>query len=122
MKIQLPLLLAFATFLAPLSAHAATFNVPTTADAGVGSLRQAVLDANATTDDDTITFGVSGPITLTSGQLIINNSGSLAINGPAAGVAISGNNASRIFNVASSAIVTMSNLTLLNGNSAAQRQ
>jgi parallel beta-helix repeat protein len=42
----------------------ATFTVTSLADAGSGSLRQAVLDANATRDADVIEFGVSGTITL----------------------------------------------------------
>ena len=32
--------------------------VTTTADSGAGSLRQAILDANATTADDTIDFNI----------------------------------------------------------------
>ncbi len=38
-------------------------------DAGAGSLRQAILDANAASGPDTITFqsGVTGTITLTTG-------------------------------------------------------
>ena len=51
-------------------ASAATLKVNTTADSGPGSLRQAILDANATTAADTIKFAISpaGPhiITLTS--------------------------------------------------------
>lgn len=39
---------------------ATTFGVTTTADAGPGSLRQAILDANATPDADTITFNIPG--------------------------------------------------------------
>src|SRR5262249_42358883 len=38
------------------SAQAATFTVTTLNDSGVGSLRQAILDANATAGADTITF------------------------------------------------------------------
>src|SRR4051794_10229558 len=35
-----------------------TFTVTTTADAGAGSLRQAILDANKTTAADTIKFAI----------------------------------------------------------------
>jgi parallel beta-helix repeat protein len=42
------------------SAPLATFVVTTTADSGVGSLRQAILDANATVGVDTITFAIPG--------------------------------------------------------------
>lgn len=39
-------------------ADAATITVTTTADSGPGSLRQAILDANATADRDTIAFAI----------------------------------------------------------------
>src|SRR4051795_3522057 len=42
------------------SAASTTFTVTTTADAGPGSLRQAILDANATPDTDTIVFDTGG--------------------------------------------------------------
>ena len=50
---------------APFAA-AATFTVTTTADTGAGSLRQAILDANAAAGPDTIQFSVvpSGTITI----------------------------------------------------------
>src|SRR5271166_6268322 len=45
------------------------------ADSGAGSLRQAVLDANANPGADTIQFakGLHGTIVLTSGQLTITD-------------------------------------------------
>jgi PKD repeat protein len=43
---------------APAPAHAAAFTVTTTADSGPGSLRQAILDANANPGADTITFAI----------------------------------------------------------------
>jgi hypothetical protein len=43
---------------APLAA--ATFTVTNTSDSGAGSLRQAILDANATPGLDTIAFGIPG--------------------------------------------------------------
>ena len=50
------------------TAYAATFTVTNLNDSGPGSLRQAILDANAAAGDDTIVFqsGLSGTITLTS--------------------------------------------------------
>src|SRR5258708_2163926 len=61
-----------------------TFNVLNLAYSGAGSLRQAILDANANPGADAIEFaeGVQGTITLTSGQLSINSD--LTINGPGA--------------------------------------
>ncbi|MFO7683031.1 MAG: hypothetical protein R6X34_23590, partial [Chloroflexota bacterium] len=38
--------------------HAITYTVTTTADSGPGSLRQAILDANANPGADTITFAI----------------------------------------------------------------
>ena len=115
MKIQLPLLLASATVLASSAARAATFNVTSTVDAGAGNLRQAVLNANASSANDTITFASNGVFVLISGALEISNKGSLTING-AAGISISGNNTSRIFFIDSDAKMTINNVTLRNGN------
>ncbi len=62
-----------------------TFLVTNTNDSGAGSLRQAILDANAAAGADTIDFDTAGvfatpqTITLTSGTLVI--SGDLTING-----------------------------------------
>ena len=55
---------AFALLLAPLvpGALAATITVTTTADSGAGSLRQAILDSNASAGVvDTIAFNITGP-------------------------------------------------------------
>ena len=49
---------ALALLTAPLSA--ATFTVTTAADAGAGSLRQAIIDANAMAGADTIAFNIVG--------------------------------------------------------------
>ncbi len=46
--------------LTALAATAATYTVTTTADSGVGSLRQAILDANANPGADTIAFDIPG--------------------------------------------------------------
>jgi hypothetical protein len=44
----------------PAVLPAATFTVTTTADSGAGSLRQAILDANAGAGSDTISFNIPG--------------------------------------------------------------
>src|SRR5262245_40609041 len=62
-----------------------TFRVVNLADSGAGSLRQAVLDANAKPGADRITFAPAardGTIALTSGQLSITDD--LRIDGPGA--------------------------------------
>lgn len=109
-------LLGLALILFGLSAGAATFTVTNLNDNGPGSLRQAILDANATVDDDTIIFqsSLSGTITLTSGEFAISSN--IAINGPRANVlTISGNYTSRIFHIASSATLAINNLSLKDG-------
>ncbi len=77
----------------------ATIIVQNLDDAGPGSLRQAVLDANDTPALDTIIFktGLTGTVSL-AGQITID--GPLSIKGPGgAKIVLSGINASRIFNV-----------------------
>ena len=83
------------------NAKAVTFTVTNTSDGGAGSLRQALIDANATAKADVIVFDPAvfasqQIITLTGGQLEITNS--VTINGPGANLLkISGNNQSRVF-------------------------
>ncbi|MGB5048819.1 MAG: DUF11 domain-containing protein, partial [Caldilineaceae bacterium] len=87
--------------------------VQNTADSGAGSLRQAVADL---CDDGVIDFaaGLSGQtITLTTGEIALNQTATITGSVP---ITISGNNASRIFSISSSGVVTLSHLTLLNGN------
>jgi hypothetical protein len=80
----------FLTFACALTipAHADTIIVTNTNDSGPGSLRQALADVN---DGDTIdATEVSGTITLTSGQLLVDKS--VTINGAGADVlALDGN-------------------------------
>jgi hypothetical protein len=101
--------------LAP-SASAATFQVTTTADSGAGSLRQALVDANAAPDADTIVFaaGVTGQIALGSELLA---SEPTTIEGPGAGVlTLNGTDATRILSVnTSGAEVSISGLTFADG-------
>lgn len=119
------LTILFTVLLAAVSVTAATFTVTNTNDGGPGSLRQAILDANATPDADIVQFdaGVfSTPqtITLTSGQLTIRDS-NLTINGPGAELlSLSANNKSRSFLIraenAPAVTVTINNLTIKDGN------
>lgn len=98
----------------PATAAAATFYVGNLNNSGGGSLRQAILDANANADaSNTINFSVTGTITLTTGELLINKS--LTINGPGVySMTVSGNSASRVFNV-NAGPVTIAGLTIQNG-------
>jgi hypothetical protein len=91
-----------------------TFPVTTLADAGAGSLRQAILDANATPGDDTITFEVTGTISLVSA--LPNLSSNIDIQGPGARsltVSASGGPYS-VLAITSGATVILSGLTLSN--------
>jgi hypothetical protein len=102
--------LVFAASGSASDAWAATLSVTTLDDSGPGSLRQAIADAAA---GDTITFGVYGTVTLTSGALTINKN--LSIEGPGPQqLKISGNNASRVF-VILSGNVTLAGMTISDG-------
>lgn len=60
-----------------------TFTVINDADSGPGSLRQAIIDANASPGQDTVKFDLAADtISLTSGQIVISDD--LKIKGPGA--------------------------------------
>ncbi|WP_017721296.1 putative Ig domain-containing protein, partial [Kamptonema formosum] len=92
----------------------AILTVTNNADSGAGSLRQAIANAAA---GDTIQFAptlANQTITLTSGQLNVTKN--LTVDGAAAaGLTISGNNASRVINVQSLVNFTLKNVTVANG-------
>ena len=94
-----------------------TYVVTNHRDVGPGSLRDDVQQSNASLGPNTITFAVTGTITLTSGQLEISND--LTIIGPGAGsLSISGNNQSRVFQIDAGANVSISALTITGGHAA----
>ncbi len=100
----------------PLLDPAAIFTVTNLNDAGAGSLRKAIADANAAAGDDAVAFdpGLTGTITLTTGELSITSNISIAKAGTGA-ITISGNGASRVFNIATGAALTVDNLSIVNG-------
>jgi hypothetical protein len=99
-----------------------TFTVMNLHDSGAGSLRQAILDANAHAGPNVIDFahGLHGTITLTSGELAITKT--LDIEGPGARrLTVSGNHASRVFDISAGggggagARVTIAGMTMIDG-------
>ena len=89
--------------------------VTSTADAGAGSLREAIANACGTAF---ITFNIAGAgphtLTLTSGELTVDKN--LAIAGPSdESIRISGNDSSRVLDVEAGASLSLFNLTIQNG-------
>ena len=108
--------LAVIVFFGMVDRTLATITVSNTNDSGAGSLRQAIIDNNNAGGGNTIVFagGVTGTITLTSGHLQITKD--TTITGPGARLlAVSGNNASRIFFISAAVNVQISGLSIING-------
>src|SRR5262245_7221234 len=95
-------------------AQPSTFTVLNLADSGAGSLRQAILDANGTPGDDTITFSVTGTIQLAGA--LPNLSSNIDIQGPGAEVLTVRGGYGYIFGISPvGAAVQISGLTISNG-------
>lgn len=112
--------------------YGATFTVTKTADTNDSicdsdcSFREAIAAANGVNTNDIINFadaifGSPRTIVLNGSALVINNSGTLTINGTGAGnLTISGNNAIQIFSISAAsdnagAHLIINNLTLSEG-------
>ena len=104
-----------------------TFTVNSTGDSGAGSglvgdLRYCINQANFAGGNETIifdstVFATAKTITLGGTQLeLTDTTGTETITGPAAGVTVSGNNASRVFLVDASVTASISGLTISGGN------
>jgi hypothetical protein len=90
-----------------------TLTVTNLSDHDPGSLRDAITQA---APGDTINFagGLQGTITLTTGELALHQN--VDIEGPGASqITVSGNHASRVFDISRGANVTIANLTVANG-------
>ncbi len=102
--------------LAPGVAGASSIAVTNCNDSGAGSLRQAVTGSSS---GSTVTFSLASACSLiheTSGSILISNN--LTIDGPgSAALAVSGNNANSVFMISDLATVTISGLTIEDGNS-----
>jgi predicted outer membrane repeat protein len=119
MKLVLTLVGVAIAAASPL-AGAATFTVTNLNDAGAGSLRDAIGQANTAAGADTIQFqaGLAGAIPLASGIAITDT---LNLAGPGVGtIKVDGNLSTRLFKVqhegGSAITATFSGLTLANGH------
>jgi hypothetical protein len=106
--------------LAPAAARAASFPVTSTSDTGAGSLRQAMIDANAHANDpggpDTIPINTTGPLKLESDLPPIADD--VDILGPTAGqFTVDGDNQYRPFTTDPGKTVRMSDITITRGRS-----
>jgi hypothetical protein len=109
-------MIAFVGFFT-LDIQAAIFTVTTTANSGAGSLRQAVIDANAVASDDVINFSssLSGQSIVLASEILISYNGRLTINGLGADVLTidGGPGTNRIFFINN--VTTITDLTLTGG-------
>ena len=102
----------------------ATFTTTNINDAGAGSLRQAIINANGLPGADDIRFdptvfnGAQAAITLATTLDINTFAGGLTISGAfgASNVTVSGNNAVRVFNITGIGNTTFDSLRIVNGN------
>lgn len=107
---------ALALWLGLGTAQAVTFTVTNTNDSGPGSLRQAILDANALAGSpDTINFNVSGTITVLSVLPVITDT--LAIDGTGQSITLSGGGIAQVLQLDSATTLALSALTIANGRS-----
>jgi hypothetical protein len=97
-------------------ARAASYVVSNLNDSGAGSLRQAILDANATAGTDAITFSVSGTIVLSSTLPTVTDAAGLTIDGVGQSITVGGNDAVRVMVVDNGAALGLHNLTVAGGN------
>jgi len=106
----------FATCLSALcliavSTQAATITVTNTDDGGAGSLRQAIAGAH---NGDTIRFEVTGTITLSTGELLVDKS--VNISGPGSDNLTVAGGFGRVFHVSNGVTATIAGLTITNGD------
>lgn len=120
---------AITILLLTVVANGATYVVNKTTDTNDGicdgdcSLREAVVAANATPDNDLIEFSAlfqtQQTITLSGTEIVLGTGGSLAINGPGASLlTISGNNASRIISTSPNTVASITGIRFTGGTGA----
>jgi CSLREA domain-containing protein len=109
------LMLIFNISTPSIPVQAASFTVANLNDQGIGSLRQAITEANAAAGADTITFTVSGDIILLTTLPAITDAAGLTINGSGQTVAIRAERRDRLITVAPGALLTINQLTIASG-------
>ncbi len=92
--------------------HATTIAVTNTNDSGPGSLRSAI--TSASNSDMIDASGVTGTVTLVTGELLITNPVTILGPGPSF-LVVDGKQAGRSFHITQSNTVTLSSLTISNG-------
>ena len=93
------------------------YSVTSANDSGPGSLRADIQMVNSDSSPDTITIGITGVISLTTGQLEIVND--VTITGPGAGsLTVSGDDLSRVFKIDAGKTVSISGVTIADGHAA----
>jgi predicted outer membrane repeat protein len=97
------------------NAQATNFAVSSLNDSGAGSLREAINSANANGEADTITFNVSGTITLSS--VLPTISSEMTMDGNGQNITLSGGNAAPVMSVAGAGALTLQYITVANGRS-----
>jgi len=122
-------LVGMCLLLGVISSQAANLTVNTTADAGIGSLRQAILDATTNAAANTITFAIptSDPGFNSAANrfsiVLVTSLPDLPLapitidNQQPQFITVSGNNSFRIFKLVDSAVVIINNLTISGGKS-----
>jgi hypothetical protein len=95
------------------NAQAANFVVSNLNDSGAGSLREVIDAANANGEADTITFSVSGTITL--GTTLPTISTQMTIDGSGQNVTLSGVGSVQVMRVLSTGALTLQSITVANG-------
>ena len=101
-----------------LPALGGTITVAFANDSGAGSLRQAIASANAAGTASSIIFNAAlagQTITLTSGQLTLTGNATIDASALSGGISLSGNNSSRVLQIAAGATVALAALTIRNG-------
>ncbi len=125
---KVSVLVGMCLLLGVIGAQAASLTVTTTADGGFGSLRQAIIDATANAEANTVSFNI--PTTdpgynAAENRFTISLSTSLPdvplaamtiSNDQPQAVTVKGNDTFRIFTLVDSAVVIIDNLTISNGS------